>query len=352
MSLPMADLQGYAHNALTLWGRLVYAVQSWVRAPGAPGPALVAIGAATAAILSMVVCVIVLRIRARREKRKFEEELAKLAALKEAAESANEAKAEYLASMSHWIRGPMNAIVGFTDLALKTDLDPELREYLDTVRSSADWLMHIANDVHELPPTEGGKLQLENVPFSISECILSTMKSVEAEASAKKLVTGCKIDPQLPKVLCGDPGRLRELIFNLLDNAVRFTTIGSVILSAALESSSADDVLVRITVTDTGVGISPAKRSLIFEPFRPADAGAAVKSGAKGLGLAISRRLVDLMGGTMEVQSQLGAGSTFEFTARFQKQKTAGELDAPVPAPAVKFLPVMHLPFILLKLLG
>ncbi len=329
----MADLQSYGESALTLGRRLLSVAQTWVRPPaGIPVSVLVATGAGATAVL-LLACILVLRTRARRETRKLREELAKQIARTQAVESANEAKAEFLASMSHQIRTPMNAIVGFTALALKTQLDPKLRDYLDTVRASADWLSHIANDVLEFSRVEVGRLELDNRPFSISECILSSMKIVEPDAVAKKLVTGCKIDPQLPEMVCGDPARLRHVIFNLLDNAVRFTTNGSVILSAALESDSADDVLVRVSVTDTGFGIPPAKLPLIFEPFRHADAGAASKRGATGLGLAISRRLVDLMGGKMDFQSQLGAGSTFEFTVRLQKNKTPGEVDAPVHTP-------------------
>lgn len=334
LGLPLADLQSYGQSALTLLERLVSTTQTWVKAPHPfHGPVLVATGIAGTAVLSMLVCIILLRIRARRATQTFQEELAKLAALTQAAQSANEAKAEFLASMSHRIRTAMNAIVGFTDLALKTDLDPELRGYLDTVRTSANWLIHIANDVLEFSRIEAGRLELDNVPFSISECIVSAMKIVEREAAAKKLVTGCKIDPLLPEVACGDPARLRHVILNLLDYAVRFTTSGSVILSAAVESNSADHVLIRVAVTDTGAGVPPARQPLIFEPFRHADTCGALQSGDTGLGLAISRRLVDLMGGSMKFQSQLGAGSTFEFTARFQKQKTAAQLDAPVRAP-------------------
>ncbi len=331
--LPIADLQSYGQSALTLFERLISTMQTKVKAVGGlPGPVLIATGAGCAAAL-LLGGVILLRVRARREKRKFEEELRKLDALKQAAESANQAKAEFLGSMGHWIRTPVNAIVGFTDLALKTDLDRDLRECLDTVRTSADWLMRIANDVLEFSRIEAGRLQLQSVPFSISECMLSAIKIVEREASAKKLAVSCKIDPQLPEAVCGDPARLRDVIFNLLDYAVRFTTGGSVMLSAAVESNSGNDVLVRITVRDTGVGIPPAKRSLIFEPFRHAEGGAALTSGATGLGLAISRRLAELMGGTMEFQSQLGAGSTFEFTARFEKVKTPAELDGTFHAP-------------------
>jgi signal transduction histidine kinase/DNA-binding response OmpR family regulator len=333
IGLPIADLQSYGQGALTLLERLGSATQGWARDQGLfQGPAVVVTGIAAAAVLLMLVCVTLLGIRARRKTQKFRKELAKLVTLTRAAESANEAKVKFLASMSHRIRTPMNAIGGFTYLALKTDLDPKLREHLDAVRTSADWLMHIANDVLEFSRIEAGKLQLDNVPFSISECILSAMKIVEREASAKKLVTGCKIDPQLPGLVCGDQTRLRHAIFNLLEYAVRFTTSGRIILSAALESNSADDVLVRVALTETELGISSAKPPLILEPLRHADAGTALPSDGTDLGLMIASRLIDLMGGTMESQNQLGAGCTFEFTVRFQKPKTAAELDASVHA--------------------
>jgi signal transduction histidine kinase/CheY-like chemotaxis protein len=330
MGLPLADLRTYGQGALTVLERLVSATQMWVAAlAGFQQPALVATGVAAAVLVLILLCFIFLCIRGRREIRNFREDLAKLVTLTQAAEAANQAKAEFLASMSHRIRTPMNAIVGFTDLALKTDLHPELRDYLDTVRTSADWLMHIANDVLEFSRIEAGRLQVENVPFSISECILSAMKIVQQEAAAKNLLTGCKLDPQLPEVVCGDPARLRHVIFNVLDYAVRSATSGSVILSAAVESNSADDVLVRVTVSNTGVGIQATKQSSV-QP----DTGAALKAGGTGVGLAISRRLVVLMGGTMELQSEPGVGGTFEFTARFQKSKTSLEVQAPVPAAA------------------
>jgi signal transduction histidine kinase/CheY-like chemotaxis protein len=329
VGLPIADLQSYGQSALTVLERLVSATQASGRALGAfQQPAVVATGATGLVLLLILVCVIFLCIRGRRETRKFREELAKLVTLTQAAESANQAKAEFLASMSHRIRTPMNAIVGFTDLALKTDLDPELREYLDTVRTSADWLMHIANDVLEFSRIESGRLRVEDVPFSISDCMLSALKVVQQEASAKNLLTGCKLDPQLPELVCGDPARLRHVLFNILDYAVRSSTSGSVILSAAIESNSGDDVLVRVAVTNTGATI-PSHEQLATQ----VDAGAAVKPGSTGIGLAISRRLVDLMGGTLEFQGQLGAGSTFEFTARFRKHKAAPKIEAPLRAP-------------------
>jgi signal transduction histidine kinase len=321
MALPVADLQSYGQTALARFEPLVSSARS-----------LIATGAEVGVLLTLV-CVTLLWLRARRGARKYREELASLLSVRTTVESADRANAEFIASMIHQIRTPMNAIVGFIDLALKADLDPELREHLDAVRTSADWLMHIENDALESSCIEADGLPLDNVPFSISECIRAAMKIVELEAAAKKLVTGCRIDPKLPEVVCGDPIRFRHLIFNLLDYAVRNTARGSITLSAVLETNSADNILVRVAITDTGVGIAPANRPLLAESFRHADVSAALRSDPTGFGLVISRRLVDLMGGTIGFQSQLGAGSTVEFTVRFEKQKIAAARDVPVHAP-------------------
>jgi signal transduction histidine kinase/DNA-binding response OmpR family regulator len=330
MVLPTADLQGYGQSALNLLQQLGFVVQTWARALGGFQGQAMATGIATTAALMMLVCVVLLLLRARHKTRKFRQELAQLVVLTRAAESANEAKVKFLASMSHRIRTPMNAIVGFTHLALKTDLDPELREHLDTVRTSADWLMHIANDVLEFSRIEAGRLKLADVPFSVSECISSAIKIVEQQASVKNVITTCKMDPQLPEVVCGDPTRLRYVIVNLLEYAVRSTARGSIILSAAVEANSADDVLVRVAVTDTGVAISPAKRPATFEPSQHADVP--LESDATDLGIVIAHRLIDLMGGKMESPSESRSDCTFEFTVRLQKQRTAGEPGAPVHA--------------------
>jgi signal transduction histidine kinase len=271
---------------------------------------------------------IAVRVGVSRKTRAIQKQLAEQIALREGAETANEAKAEFLATMSHEIETPMNAILSFTDLALKTDLKPNSHEYLETVRSSAEWLMQMMNDVLEFSRIQAGRLQLHEAQFSFAECIRSSLKIAEPKAAAKGLALRSKIDPRIPPVVCGDFTRYRQVILNLVDNAVKFTTTGSVMLSAALDSESPEAVLVRLSVADTGIGIPPHKQQFIFEPFRPAEGGAERAPGGTGLGLAISRKLVSLMGGTIEFQSQLGAGTTFEFTAWFQKHQTAADMQA------------------------
>lgn len=281
-----------------------------------------------AAIVAALTLIWVLSMRwiVRGKTRVLQSEKAAETSLREAADLANKAKAQFLANMSHEIRTPMNAIIGFTDLALKSNLSDELREYLDTVRTSADWLMHIVNDVLEFSRVEAGRLQLDKTTFCLADCIRSTIKIVQPEAAAKALLVRYKIDPQIPNLVYGDPMRLRQVLFHLLDNAVKFTTSGSVMLVASLDSKSSDAVLVRISVADTGIGIPLHKQKFIFEPFRPDEVTDQTLSGS-GLGLAIARKLVEMMGGTIEFTSQIGAGTTFQFTAWFEKVQRTTELN-------------------------
>jgi signal transduction histidine kinase len=299
------------------------------------GPAITPLPIASAILLIALIAAGVLHTRMRGRMRTVKNELAEQATMKEAAETANRAKTEFLTHMSQEIRTPMNSIMGFTDLALRTDLKPELREYLDTVRTSAAWLMHIIGEILDFSRIETGKLELDSTEFSFADCVRSAIKFVQPQTESKNLRVAFKIDPQIPVRVCGDPIRLRQVLVNLLDNAVKFTSSGSIMLSAARASDSADTTTVRVSVADTGIGLSADKQTLIFEPFRRADGSLSSKFDGAGLGLATSSRLVTLMGGTIDVQSQIGAGATFRFTAQFRKVTAGSNKDeACQPSPA------------------